>query len=58
MNVNKVDVEIYNLVGQKVSVFKNYKLEETINISNLSKGTYLVRITSEDQESTKRLIKN
>jgi hypothetical protein len=58
MNANKVDVEIYNLIGQKVLDFKNYKLEENINISNLNKGTYLVRITSEDQESIKRLIKN
>jgi hypothetical protein len=49
-------IEVYNLAGQKVSVFNNTK---TIDISNLSNGIYAATvITGSSNPVVKRLIKN
>jgi choice-of-anchor B domain-containing protein len=49
-------VVIYNVLGQRVAQYDlNNSTSETINISNLKSGVYMVRINN---ESTKRLIVN
>ncbi|WP_111706998.1 lamin tail domain-containing protein [Lutibacter citreus] len=48
-------VEIYNIAGQQV-YNKNVQLHENLNISNLSKGFYIVRIEEEGKIATRKLI--
>jgi hypothetical protein len=59
-------IEIFDMMGRKVqslkfnvqsSEFLNPKLE-TLNISNLPAGVYIIRITTEKGSAEKRLIKN
>lgn len=50
-------VEIYNLNGQQV--YNNIvKHKETLDINNLNKGIYLVRIIEEDKIATRKLVVN
>ncbi|XMO86774.1 T9SS type A sorting domain-containing protein [Algibacter sp. AS12] len=56
-----VDVELFTITGQKIKDIKNATISNnrgTVNTENLSKGMYLVRISSGDIQETKRLIKN
>ena len=48
-------VEIFTLLGQKVDVIE--KPQNTIDISQLSKGIYLLNIFTERGKATKRIIK-
>lgn len=48
------EVAIFNILGQEVLETKTTNQE--INISNLSKGTYLVKITEAGNTATKKLI--
>ena len=51
-------VAIYNLLGQEVLVKTINADQSQINVANLSKGTYLVKVTSEDGASkTMKVIK-
>lgn len=52
-NKNINSVKIYNLQGKPI--IEDSK--ETINVSNLSKGMYIVKIITEEGESTKKFIK-
>lgn len=52
-NKNINSVKIYNLQGKPVLEDK----KETINVSNLLKGMYVVKIITEEGESTKKFIK-
>ncbi len=47
-------VTIYNTLGQQVLETKS--TTEAINVSNLSKGTYFVKITEAENTTTKKLI--
>lgn len=48
-------IEIYNLIGERVNIFTN---TNTINISNLSKGVYMLKFNTLNGESiTKKLIR-
>lgn len=51
-------VQIYNVLGKKVLSTKLNKEENTLNISALSKGVYMVKVTTEKQTTLKKLIKN
>lgn len=42
------DVAIYNILGQEVLVKTVNTDQSQINVTNLSKGTYLVKVTTED----------
>ncbi|KAA5821856.1 T9SS type A sorting domain-containing protein [Algibacter amylolyticus] len=56
-----VNVELFTITGQKIKDIKNATISNnrgTVNTENLSKGMYLVRISSGDIQETKRLIKN
>lgn len=51
-------INIYNVLGKLVSTSEVTKSKNNINISELSKGLYLVKINSGKQFITKKLIKN
>ena len=50
-------VEIFNLLGQKVSSNKINANNARIDMSNLSKGAYMVKVTSNDQVKTIKIMK-
>ena len=53
---NKLDINIYDLLGKNVGHFKNQK---TIDISNLKSGIYLLKSTElqTDKTFTQKIIK-
>lgn len=53
--LSKFEIEIFNLLGQIVIKSSN---DKEINISNLTEGAYLVRISSNNKTFTKKIIKN
>ncbi|MEM5564470.1 endonuclease [Psychroserpens sp. AS72] len=54
---NDLVVEIYDLLGKKVKVQTINANQKQLHISGLSKGVYLVKLTSENGSITKKLIK-
>lgn len=50
-------IEVYNLVGQLVKSIKPSSEEVKINLSDLSSGAYLVRISSNSTFKTFKIIK-
>lgn len=56
-NNTKKQVEIYALTGQQV-FSKNLQTQEHLNISNLNKGIYLVRIEEDGKVATRKLVVN
>ncbi len=51
------NLEVYNMLGQKVSATIIKANDAHIDMSNLSKGAYMVRVTSNDQVKTIKVIK-
>lgn len=51
------NVEVYNLLGQKVRSNVINANDAHIDMSNLSKGAYMVKVTSNDQVKTIKVIK-
>ena len=51
-------INIYTVLGKLVSTSVVTKNNNAIHISNLPKGIYLVKISSEKKYSTKKLIIN
>ena len=64
INLNVADVavadavSIYDTKGHLIQQWHNYQVNQPINISNFSKGTYLVRIKIKDNTSTTTIIKD
>jgi endonuclease I len=57
-NINKIySVEVYSLIGRKIFAEENSTKSE-ITIPNISKGTYLVRITIDSDSIIRKLIIN
>lgn len=52
-----LNVEIYNVLGKKVLVQLIDSNHYSLNLSNLSQGIYLVKISNQNQTVTKKLIK-
>lgn len=52
---DKVAVEIFDISGKKLKDFKN---SEEYNISDLTKGTYIVKINDGETKIVKKIIKN
>jgi hypothetical protein len=48
-------VEIYNMLGKRIQVIQ--KPKNSINVSQLSKGIYLLKLITEKGSSTKRIMK-
>jgi hypothetical protein len=58
ISVDAKKVEIYSLTGQLIQTENNCIANKEINISNLAKGIYIVKITNSDSISvSKKLIK-
>ncbi|WP_353147697.1 alpha-amylase family glycosyl hydrolase [Flavobacterium sp.] len=58
ISVDAKKVEIYSLTGQLIQTENNCMANKEINISNLAKGIYIVKITNSDSISvSKKLIK-
>lgn len=53
-SVNK-QVEIYSMIGKQV-YSKTVKVNETIDVSNLNRGIYLLRVKEDDKVATRKLI--
>lgn len=51
------NVEIYNLLGQKLSSNKINANTAQVDMSNLSKGAYIVKVTADGQMKTIKIIK-
>lgn len=56
-NVKKYSIEIYSTLG-KVVYSKNDNSESTLNINHLQTGIYLIKITTDSNTKTKRIIIN
>ena len=56
-NKNISNVSVYNLVGQEVITKSINANQSQIDMSNLSRGTYLVKVTAENQVKTIKVIK-
>jgi len=60
-NTGDVKIDILNLVGQEVNQFSlngmTGKIKQHVECKNLSKGVYLLNITYEGKQYTKRFIK-
>ncbi|PZO26679.1 MAG: hypothetical protein DCF13_13430 [Flavobacteriaceae bacterium] len=50
-------VSIFNLIGQEVIVKSLNSKEGIIDVSNLASGTYLVKVTSDEEIKTTKIIK-
>jgi hypothetical protein len=58
---DKVNVVVFNILGSKVKEFNetsNGTLSRNYNMSDLSNGTYIVRIQNGQKTATKRLVIN
>ena len=57
-NTSTIDeVEITSILGQKIMVKIVNDLQTDINVSELSNGVYFVKVTSEGQEKTVKIVK-
>ena len=52
------NIEIFNVLGRLVKSEKNVNAQHTMDVSGLSKGVYLVKLTSDNKSVTKKVIKN
>ena len=56
-NKNITNVAVFNLLGQEVTTKAINATQSKIDMSNLSKGTYLVKVTADNQVKTIKVIK-
>ncbi len=56
-NVENSTIEVYNILGQTIYSKTNISLNEQVNVSHLTKGTYFVKITNGDAVKTSKFIK-
>jgi len=57
-NAENSDIEIYDLLGRAIVSKSNISLNEQINVSSLTTGTYIIKITNNNQVKTKKFIVN
>ena len=50
-------VEVYNLLGQRVSVVSVNATQGQVDMSNLPSAAYVVKVTANEQVKTIRVIK-
>ena len=55
-NLNEVSITIFNVIGKKVYEKKSLK-SKTINVSGLNTGIYILKIMTETQQKTIKLVK-
>ena len=51
------EVIVYNLVGQQIVIAKPNATQTQIDISSLTAGTYLLKVTSDEVSKTVKVIK-
>ena len=56
--IENITVNIYNVIGQIVKSAKITELKNSIDISNLSKGIFIIKINIYETSISKKLIKN
>lgn len=49
-------IEIFNTLGQKVMSVKNVQENNSLNVSNLTKGVYFVTVSNGKQKATQKLV--
>ena len=54
-NVRGADVEVYNLVGQRVYAASNLEQNVKIDLSDLSEGTYIVKVSGLNDVKTQKI---
>jgi len=54
-NVRGADVEIFNLVGQRVYLAQNVDQNINVDLSNLSEGTYIVKVSGTNTFKTQKI---
>ncbi len=54
---DRVNIEIYNLLGSKVKSFTNEALNNTVHVGDLDKGIYFIRINDKNTIYTKSFTK-
>jgi len=57
-NAENATIEIYDLLGRVVATRSNIALEESINVSSLTTGTYLIKVINNNQVKTEKFIIN
>lgn len=57
-NAENSMIEIYDLLGRVVLAKNNISLNEKLNVSKLTSGTYLIKITNQNQVKTDKFIIN
>jgi len=55
-NSTKYTINIYNSIGQKLTSQISNSQTSTIDIQNLSSGTYIIEVENETQRATKKII--
>jgi hypothetical protein len=55
--INELTVSIYNSIGQLLHNTNDYKQHDSINISNLPSGLYVIKINTGHKSTLKKLIK-
>ncbi len=54
-NAENASIEVYTITGTLVRSIKRANVNTTINLSNLSKGTYLVKVVKDNNVVTKKI---
>jgi 1,4-alpha-glucan branching enzyme len=58
VSINTKKIEIYNVTGQLVKTFNNKFSDESLSVSDLQKGVYLVKVyDNNDNQASKKFIK-
>lgn len=57
-NAENSSIEIYDLLGRVVLSKNNISINQQLNVSNLTTGTYLIKITNNNQIKTDKFIIN
>jgi len=50
-------ISIYNILGQEVATFKGDNVQLNVNVSELSSGTYIIKVQAGETQSSKKFIK-
>ena len=53
-NINKLTATIYNVLGQVITV---QKITNTLDLSNLSKGNYIIKLNDDKNFIIKKILK-
>ena len=55
-NLENATIEIYNLLGQVMTIKTNSSNQETIDVSGYRSGTYFIKISNQELTTTKKFV--